>query len=392
MGADSLDRTRAAGLLTDRSLKFYDGTYKWDSDGFTDEQGVYRKFDSGDPEAGPPTPRPPTPVSDEDDSEMKNEDSGIELGFGEHVADKSSEDREGHASGKVRVLQMEPEGLDTSIQLQPHSLPAHQGNGVLYLNGTTKSHAGTGKDEQIAPPETQVPMNGSEKESLSEAPNRLFSPPTPTDTLDASAVLATSTEDDAQAPPKGRKVDAGKVDGDSESSLSDSLSDLSDLEADSLIRPSEQAESAEVNSKRALLKNKTSAPQNTKASTKRKTYDDDDDDDDYENYITSKARAKPTPAGKKGVARKVTRKKKVVKDEYRPSINKRGGRTAKAKEEFDSGGLEQEALFEAGCGPLVSAFQTLMAGRLCLHSVTVASNLLRASKGMARRFRLLWIS
>ncbi|KAF1843816.1 uncharacterized protein K460DRAFT_408138 [Cucurbitaria berberidis CBS 394.84] len=45
--------------LTKRSRKFYDGTYKWNSEGFTDEHGVYRKFDCYDAAARAPTPLPP---------------------------------------------------------------------------------------------------------------------------------------------------------------------------------------------------------------------------------------------------------------------------------------------------------------------------------------------
>lgn len=68
--------------ITERSRKFYDGTYKWDSDGFTDEHGgkyepplsetrsdfliVYRKFDWLDPLARAPTPLPPISSDDED--------------------------------------------------------------------------------------------------------------------------------------------------------------------------------------------------------------------------------------------------------------------------------------------------------------------------------------
>ncbi|KAJ4321552.1 hypothetical protein N0V94_002873 [Neodidymelliopsis sp. IMI 364377] len=61
--------------LTERSRKFYDGTYKWDSDGFTDEHGgrgpLYRKFDCLDPQARAPTPLLPMFLDDnEEDSDL----------------------------------------------------------------------------------------------------------------------------------------------------------------------------------------------------------------------------------------------------------------------------------------------------------------------------------
>lgn len=69
--------------ITDRSRKFYDGTYRWNSKGFTDEQGgtcrlrlsiilaetttVYHDFDCLDPLGRAPTPMPPVFSDDEDD-------------------------------------------------------------------------------------------------------------------------------------------------------------------------------------------------------------------------------------------------------------------------------------------------------------------------------------
>ncbi|KAF2278407.1 uncharacterized protein EI97DRAFT_252508 [Westerdykella ornata] len=43
--------------LTERSKKFYDGTYKSNEFGFEDEEGVYHAFGTG-PDSGPPTPLP----------------------------------------------------------------------------------------------------------------------------------------------------------------------------------------------------------------------------------------------------------------------------------------------------------------------------------------------
>ncbi|EMD68644.1 hypothetical protein COCSADRAFT_80711 [Bipolaris sorokiniana ND90Pr] len=56
----------SADSITDRSRKFYDGTYTWDSDGFIDGMGVYRTFDCYDPDARAPTPLPPIFMSDEE--------------------------------------------------------------------------------------------------------------------------------------------------------------------------------------------------------------------------------------------------------------------------------------------------------------------------------------
>ncbi|KAL1799943.1 hypothetical protein ACET3X_000285 [Alternaria dauci] len=55
--------------LTEHSRKFYDGTYKWDSEGFTDESGRYHEFDCYDPAARAPTPLPPMCLSDEEANE-----------------------------------------------------------------------------------------------------------------------------------------------------------------------------------------------------------------------------------------------------------------------------------------------------------------------------------
>ncbi|KAI4955590.1 hypothetical protein J4E91_001451 [Alternaria rosae] len=53
--------------LSEHSRRFYDGTYKWDSEGFTDDVGVYREFDCYDPAARAPTPLPPLCLSDNDE-------------------------------------------------------------------------------------------------------------------------------------------------------------------------------------------------------------------------------------------------------------------------------------------------------------------------------------
>ncbi|EUC49741.1 hypothetical protein COCMIDRAFT_83840 [Bipolaris oryzae ATCC 44560] len=60
----------SADSITERSRKFYDGTYTWDSEGFTDDMGVYRTFDCYDPDARAPTPLPPMFLSDDEGDEV----------------------------------------------------------------------------------------------------------------------------------------------------------------------------------------------------------------------------------------------------------------------------------------------------------------------------------
>jgi hypothetical protein len=73
--------------LSERSQKFYDGTYKWNAEGFTDDNGgkcnrsmldkslsgtdetVYRTFDCYDPDARAPTPLPCMFLGDDEDEE-----------------------------------------------------------------------------------------------------------------------------------------------------------------------------------------------------------------------------------------------------------------------------------------------------------------------------------
>ncbi|ENI03721.1 hypothetical protein COCC4DRAFT_41701 [Bipolaris maydis ATCC 48331] len=60
----------SADSITERSRKFYDGTYTWDSDGFTDDMGVYRTFDCYDSDARAPTPLPPMFLSNDEECEV----------------------------------------------------------------------------------------------------------------------------------------------------------------------------------------------------------------------------------------------------------------------------------------------------------------------------------
>ncbi|KAL1595637.1 hypothetical protein SLS59_008275 [Nothophoma quercina] len=66
--------------ITERSRKFYDGTYTWDANGFTDEHGVHRVYDCYDPEARAPTPLPPMVLEDEEELENDRQhiDTSIE--------------------------------------------------------------------------------------------------------------------------------------------------------------------------------------------------------------------------------------------------------------------------------------------------------------------------
>ncbi|EUC39295.1 hypothetical protein COCCADRAFT_80892, partial [Bipolaris zeicola 26-R-13] len=69
----------SADSITERSRKFYDGTYTWDSDGFTDDMGVYRTFDCYDPDARAPTPLPPMFLSDDEEDEVLQCGAGADI-------------------------------------------------------------------------------------------------------------------------------------------------------------------------------------------------------------------------------------------------------------------------------------------------------------------------
>ncbi|KAI8939507.1 hypothetical protein NX059_003278 [Plenodomus lindquistii] len=60
--------------LSEWSQKFYNGTFTWSAEGFTDDEGVYRDFDCYDPLARAPTPLPPVFPSDDEDEEHAIED------------------------------------------------------------------------------------------------------------------------------------------------------------------------------------------------------------------------------------------------------------------------------------------------------------------------------
>ncbi|KAI4930505.1 uncharacterized protein J4E92_004337 [Alternaria infectoria] len=77
--------------LSEHSRKFYDGTYKWDSEGFTDDAGVYREFDCYDPNARAPTPLPPLCLSDDDEEAGTVEEK---IQDGEHETERMEEDSE----------------------------------------------------------------------------------------------------------------------------------------------------------------------------------------------------------------------------------------------------------------------------------------------------------
>ncbi|KAI4668570.1 uncharacterized protein J4E78_002397 [Alternaria triticimaculans] len=77
--------------LSEHSRKFYDGTYKWDSEGFTDDAGVYREFDCYDPDARAPTPLPPLCLSDDDEEAGAVEEN---IHDGEYETERVEEDPE----------------------------------------------------------------------------------------------------------------------------------------------------------------------------------------------------------------------------------------------------------------------------------------------------------
>jgi hypothetical protein len=80
--------------LSERSQKFYDGTYKWNAEGFTDDNGgkcnrsmlekslgrtnetVYRAFDCYDPDARAPTPLPCMFLGDDEEVTSRTMTSG----------------------------------------------------------------------------------------------------------------------------------------------------------------------------------------------------------------------------------------------------------------------------------------------------------------------------
>ncbi|KAF2011757.1 hypothetical protein BU24DRAFT_466433 [Aaosphaeria arxii CBS 175.79] len=60
-------------LLSERSMKFYDGTYRWNTDGFEDDTGVFQAWGYDDHNR-PPTPNPPNFSDAEDEDEAKPND------------------------------------------------------------------------------------------------------------------------------------------------------------------------------------------------------------------------------------------------------------------------------------------------------------------------------
>ncbi|KAH7095201.1 hypothetical protein FB567DRAFT_22596 [Paraphoma chrysanthemicola] len=62
--------------VTERSRKFYDGTYQVFAEGFVDDKGLYRDFDCIIPEARAPTPLPPT-FPDDSEDESVCEEKGV---------------------------------------------------------------------------------------------------------------------------------------------------------------------------------------------------------------------------------------------------------------------------------------------------------------------------
>jgi hypothetical protein len=109
-------RSKLTDQLTERSLKFYDGTYRWDSDGFEDENGgkfdgpvvtwtsvlttqVYRPFNDDDPLCRPPTPNPPESLSDDENEDRSSESPVRDLSLS--PLQRKLTDSISHSSGPV---------------------------------------------------------------------------------------------------------------------------------------------------------------------------------------------------------------------------------------------------------------------------------------------------
>ncbi|KAL6149805.1 hypothetical protein ACJQWK_02516 [Exserohilum turcicum] len=75
--------------VTERSQKFYNGTYTWDSDGFTDDTGVHRYFDCYDPVARAPTPLPPMGLAGDDKGEVQDQSGTLSVNHDKFGATKS---------------------------------------------------------------------------------------------------------------------------------------------------------------------------------------------------------------------------------------------------------------------------------------------------------------
>ncbi|KAF2024674.1 hypothetical protein EK21DRAFT_117521 [Setomelanomma holmii] len=85
--ATELSLVRVA--ITERSRKFYDGTYQYRANGFIDDVGVYRDFDCLDPAARAPTPLPPMFPDDSEDEDLQ-EKTGARLPIEKSVTVASS--------------------------------------------------------------------------------------------------------------------------------------------------------------------------------------------------------------------------------------------------------------------------------------------------------------
>ncbi|KAH7085547.1 hypothetical protein BKA63DRAFT_19905 [Paraphoma chrysanthemicola] len=110
-------KSRSANMeVTERSRKFYDGTYQVFAEGFIDDKGLYRDFDCIDPEARAPTPLPPTFPDD-------SEDEGVCEEKGVHSAAQDWPGAEhGHKVGKEETSPVTQK--ETSSRSQVVSSPS----------------------------------------------------------------------------------------------------------------------------------------------------------------------------------------------------------------------------------------------------------------------------
>ncbi|KAJ8109881.1 hypothetical protein OPT61_g7135 [Boeremia exigua] len=134
--------------ISDRSRKFYDGTYTWDSDGFTDEHGVYREFDFLDPLARAPTPMPPMFSDDEGDDDQ---------------ADLTSGPAESTLPATAAIqpdVSTEPHGRETRT-VSPRSPTSIRRFAIEFLANTTQNKTAASKHKHtVHTPEQAVPEKG----------------------------------------------------------------------------------------------------------------------------------------------------------------------------------------------------------------------------------------
>ncbi|KAF3005091.1 hypothetical protein E8E13_009865 [Curvularia kusanoi] len=210
--------------ISDRSRKFYDGTYKWDSDGFTDEHGVYREFDFHDPLAAPPTPMPPIFLYDDDDDVSHIQTLTDELAQPDnhhtavasdgaitepeapcsepsHVVNSADMQDRPKTPRTIRRLAIEILSKPKKIKTAPQEQPNKDSKDDSSVVGELADAAPAELSEAPAPEQAS-------KINMPDTPPR--SPPEPgSDTLDISPASATSTLSSVPSNLSARSGDVG---------------------------------------------------------------------------------------------------------------------------------------------------------------------------------------